>query len=98
MKMSKKKIYRKSLIYLLISLLTIPLIFAGDVNITVDVIPPPPLCPTEGLSYFLCMTGQGTGNMFSSMGTPMMILIILIALGSAIGYILSSVGKRVEKA
>jgi len=37
--------------------------------------------------------GQGTGSIFSGIGTPLLVFIVLLALGGAVGYILMAVGK-----
>lgn len=39
--------------------------------------------------------GAGLGSLFSEMGEPLMILMVLLSLGVAVGYIFSSVGRRV---
>lgn len=39
--------------------------------------------------------GAGLGSLFTEMGSPLAIFIILLAVGTGIGYILSSVGRRV---
>jgi hypothetical protein len=48
--------------------------------------------PTErSLSHI----GSGMGNLFTGFGVPLMIFILLMALGSAIGYMMSSLGTSV---
>jgi hypothetical protein len=85
---------KKIFITAIFSLLALYPVFADAVNVSVTV---RPFTVSEILRNLLGDIGTGTGNMFSAMGTPMMIFIILIALGSAIGYILSSFGKGLEK-
>jgi hypothetical protein len=71
--------------------------FADDVNVSANVTAPPELCDGEtSLSRTLCYIGNGSGNMFLSMGTPLLVLIILIALGSAIGYFFEAVSKKIN--
>ena len=38
--------------------------------------------------------GDGIGQMFLGMGAPLAIFLILLALGSMVGYILTAVGKK----
>lgn len=39
--------------------------------------------------------GAGLGALFTEMGSPLAVFIILLAVGTGVGYILSSVGRRV---
>lgn len=39
--------------------------------------------------------GNGIGDLFTGMGAPLAIFIILLALGTSVGFILSSIGRRV---
>ncbi len=39
--------------------------------------------------------GAGIGSLFTGMGAPLAIFIILLAVGTGIGYILASIGRRV---
>ena len=41
--------------------------------------------------------GNGLGALFAGMGAPLAVFIILLAVGSGVGYILNSVGKRVSE-
>jgi hypothetical protein len=53
--------------------------------------PPPPQPVTETLSD----VGQGVGNMLLGFAAPMAVLLILLALGSALGYLFASLSKSV---
>jgi len=39
--------------------------------------------------------GQGIGSLFTGMGAPLAVFIVLLAVGTGIGYILTSIGRRV---
>jgi hypothetical protein len=39
--------------------------------------------------------GTGVGALFDGMGAPLAVFIILLAVGTGIGYILASIGRRV---
>jgi hypothetical protein len=39
--------------------------------------------------------GNGIGSLFTGMGSPLAVFIILLAVGTGVGYILASVGRRV---
>jgi hypothetical protein len=39
--------------------------------------------------------GSGIGSLFTGMGAPLAIFVILLAVGTGIGFILASIGKRV---
>lgn len=39
--------------------------------------------------------GNGVGALFSGMGAPLAVFIILLAIGTGVGYILASIGRRV---
>jgi hypothetical protein len=53
--------------------------------------PPPPMPVTETLTD----VGAGVGNMMLGFAAPMMILILLLALGAAIGYLFAGVSKSI---
>jgi len=40
--------------------------------------------------------GEGTGNLFTGMATPLMVFILLMALGTGLGYIMNSLGQSVS--
>jgi hypothetical protein len=94
MKMKKQMIFAIILTALLSPFYPV---FADDVNISINVTEPPSVCGGETtLSQMLCFVGYGSGNIFFSMGTPLLIMIILIALGSAIGYFFEAVSKKIN--
>jgi hypothetical protein len=39
--------------------------------------------------------GAGLGSLFTGMGAPLAVFIILLAIGTGVGYILASIGRRV---
>jgi hypothetical protein len=39
--------------------------------------------------------GVGIGALFTGMGSPLAVFIILLAVGTGVGYILASIGRRV---
>lgn len=39
--------------------------------------------------------GAGIGSLFTGMGAPLAVFVILLAVGTGVGYILSSIGRRV---
>ncbi len=47
------------------------------------------------LNETLADIGAGIGGLFTGMGAPLAIFIILLAVGTGIGYILASIGRRV---
>lgn len=47
------------------------------------------------LNETLADIGAGLGGLFTGMGAPLAVFIILLAVGTGVGYILSSVGRRV---
>jgi hypothetical protein len=47
------------------------------------------------LNDTLADIGGGIGQLFTGMGAPLAIFIILLAVGTGIGYILASIGRRV---
>lgn len=47
------------------------------------------------LNETLSDIGAGIGGLFTGMGAPLAIFIILLAVGTGIGFILASIGKRV---
>jgi len=57
-------------------------------------IPPAP-SPSMPLNDTLSDVGQGVGNLLLNMSSPIAIFIILIALGSMVGYMIASIGKRI---
>jgi len=47
------------------------------------------------LNDTLADIGAGLGGLFTGMGAPLAVFIILLAVGTGIGYILTSIGRRV---
>jgi len=84
----------KKISAILISLLVLPMVIADDVNINVEVVEQP-AGSTGWFDYILHQVGSGTGNILNSIGSPLMILIILMAIGTALGYIFESIAGKV---
>lgn len=67
-------------------------VLADDVNVSVTVQEP----SVSGiLARTLAEIGSGTGSIFSSMGTPLLVFIILMSLGTAIGYLFEVISQNI---
>jgi hypothetical protein len=86
-------------------ILNIPITTSTTTTTTTTTIPITttiPLPPTTtistsiptGLNYTLTDIGQGVGNLLLGISPPLAIFIILLAVGSMVGFILSSLGKK----
>lgn len=72
-------------------LLAMPVI-ADNTTASVEIVPAP---TTPAITATLSEIGSGIGLLFSGLGAPLAIIIILLAVGAMIGYILNSISKRV---
>jgi len=54
-----------------------------------------PLPPAQPVTETMRDVGSGIGGLLSGMGTPVTVLIILLGVASAVGFVLASIGQRV---
>ena len=68
-------------------LLLMPAGLAADVGVKVTV--------AGALRTLLAGIGEGTGHLFSSLGAPLLVMILLFAVGGMIAIVMDAVGKKV---
>jgi hypothetical protein len=70
-------------------------VIPSDNNISTLSCHPTPPTPSGNVNETLSDVGQGVGNLLLNMASPLAIFIILLAIGSMVGFFIASIGKGI---